>query len=190
MVTEEGKSTLLAFYSLFETSNKDGRIGAVLVTDHFGVPQEFRCSHPVKPTAIQRQLYGNSLEPYLGIQLCGIPLVQSLKLRPSLIIVNREYLLSLRQDSPYPVIFLHRAGETIELESLDAAEDAKKRVRIESPSKRFQPLIIVAQASYEEDRDRAREIIEPIFSHLDLYEPFERMHKAVEVLGKQDSRFQ
>ena len=40
------------------------------------------------------------------------------------------------------------------------------------------------------DEEEAKEILDSIFSHLDPYEPFERIQKAVEVLGKQDNRFQ
>ena len=188
MDTNEEKGILLGFLSLFETPNKDGKLGAILITDHNGVPQEFRCSHPVKPTAIQKPLYGNTLEPYVGIQLCGIPLIQSIKLKPNLIIVDKEFLLKVRNESPFPVIFLHRAGETMEVESSDGSENTKQR--LESSTGTFQPVIIMAHSDYREDQDSAREIIEDIFSHLDPYEPFERMQKAIEVLGKQDNRFQ
>jgi len=176
MNINEKKDTLLGFLSLFETLNKDGKIGAILITDHNGVPQEFRCSHPVKPTAIQKPLYGETLEPYIGIQLCGIPLIQSIQLRPTLIIVDKEFLLDVREESPYPLIFLRRAGEAIEVES----SNSKKRIRI----------IIMPHPDFVEDEEKAKEILDKIFSYLDPYEPFERMKKAVEVLGKQDNRFQ
>lgn len=185
MDTNEEKNVFLGFLSLFETPNKDGKIGAILITDHNGVPQEFRCSHPVKPTAIQKPLYGDTLEPYIGIQLCGIPLIKSLQLKPTLIIVNKEFLLEVREDSPYPLIFFRRAGEAIEVEP----SDSKKRVRIDCPTGRFQPIIIMPHPDFVEDEEKAKEILDSIFSHLDPYEPFERMQKAVEVLGKQDNRF-
>jgi len=47
---------MLAFLSLCETLSRDGYIGAILVTDERGIPQEFRCTYPVKPTMIQRVL--------------------------------------------------------------------------------------------------------------------------------------
>jgi hypothetical protein len=69
------QNVLLGFLTLQETLNKDGYIGAILITDTGGVPQEFRCTHPVKPTVIQKPLYGDTLEPYIGVNLCGVPLV-------------------------------------------------------------------------------------------------------------------
>jgi len=186
MKTDNEKDVLLGFLSLFETPARDGKIGAILITDSNGVPQEFRCSHPVKPTAIQKPLYGDTLEPYIGVQLCGIPLLNSIQLKPTLIIVDKEFLLEVREGSPYPAIFIRRAGEAIELKS----SEEKERVRIDSPTGRFQPIIIISHPDFGEDKEKAQEILNDIFNHLDPYEPFERMKKAVEVLGKQDNRFQ
>ncbi|MBC8358135.1 MAG: hypothetical protein ISS41_08485 [Candidatus Aminicenantes bacterium] len=190
MPENEEKNLLLGFLSLFETENEDGKLGAILITDHQGVPQEFRCTYPIKPTTIQKPLYGNTLEPYIGTKLCGIPLIQSIQSKPSIIIVDKEFLLDVREESPCPLIFLHRAGEVMEVESSDSKKSTLKKERIESSTGRYQPIIIMAHSDYEEDRDTARKILEEIFSHLDPYEPFERMNKAVEVLGKQDNRFQ
>jgi len=183
------KGILLGFLSLFETSHKDGMIGAILITDQNGVPQEFRCTHPIRATAIQKPLYGNTLEPYIGIQLSGVPLLHSIQLEPSLIIVNKDFLLNVRDESPCPVIFLYRAGEAIEVGSPGPTTSPLKRDRIESSAGRFQPVVVRAHPNYDEDRDPAIKIIEQIFSHLDPCEPFERMEKAIEVLGKQDDRF-
>ena len=69
------RDQFLGFLALYETSGNEGYLGAILVTNNQGVPQEFRCTHPVKPTNIQKPLYGNTLEPYIGITLCGAPLI-------------------------------------------------------------------------------------------------------------------
>ena len=87
------KNVSLGFLTLSSTQNQDGYLGAILITDVQGVPKEFRCTHPVKPTTIQKPLYGNTLEPYIGVDLCGVPLISSISNKPSLILVNNEYLL-------------------------------------------------------------------------------------------------
>src|SRR3990170_6152507 len=94
--TNEEIKQLLGFLALQETSSHDGYLGAILITDLQGVPQEFRCTHPVKPTTIQKPLYGDTLEPYIGVKLCGIPLVESIQNQPALIIVEKEFLLDVR----------------------------------------------------------------------------------------------
>src|SRR4030042_5256124 len=103
MSPNEGNNYLLAFFAIYKTSSNDGYLGAVLVTDLQGIPQEFRCTHLVKPTAIQKPLYGDTLEPYIGVNLCGIPLIESIQNKPSLIMVHREFLLGVRTASPCPV---------------------------------------------------------------------------------------
>ncbi|GFP27289.1 MAG: hypothetical protein DDT22_00800 [candidate division WS2 bacterium] len=186
----EEQNMLLGFSALYETSTHDGYLGAILITDLQGIPQEFRCTHPVKPTTIQKPLYGNTLEPYIGVNLCGIPLIESIQSKPSLIVVHKEFLLGVRITSPCPVIFVRRAGEAIDIKTSGSSETTLRRGRIDCSTGRFQPIIFVPHPDFDDDITSAREILEKIFSYLDPIEPFERMAKAIEVLGKQDKRFQ
>jgi hypothetical protein len=191
MNVNKGKSNLLlGFLALHETSSHDGYLGAILVTDFQGIPQEFRCTHPVKPTILQRPLYGEALESYIGVNLCGIPLIESIQNKPSLIVVHKEFLLGVRTASSCPAIFVRRAGEAIDIKASDSSDKKLKRERIDCPTGRFQPLVLTPHFDFNEDITSAREILGEIFSYLDPIEPFERMLKAIEVLGKQDKRFQ
>jgi len=69
----------IGFYALLSTTDNKGFVGALLITDDLGKPEEFRVTYPVKPTTLQRQLYGDSLIPHIGIELCGKPLYQALR---------------------------------------------------------------------------------------------------------------
>lgn len=189
-VGAEDQSRLLGFLGFYETSTHDGHLGAILVTNLQGVPQEFRCTHPVKPTTIQKPLYGNTLEPYVGVDLCGVPLVQSVQNKPSLLIVHKDFLLGVRTTTDCPVILVRRAGEAIDVKPSDSTETTPRRERIDSTTGRFQPIILEAHPDFDDDLVSARPTLETIFSYLDPIEPFERMAKAVEVLSKQDKRFQ
>ena len=187
----EAEQSRLGFLALYETANHDGYLGAILVTDMRGVPQEFRCTHPVKPTTIQRPLYGDALEPHIAVNLCGIPLITAIQHKPALVVVNREFLLEVRPASSCPIVFVRRAGEAIEVEgSSRRSENTSKRQRIDSSTGRFQPIIFIPHSDFTDDVAPAKGTLEEIFTHLDPLEPFERMVKAVEVLGKQDERFQ
>lgn len=186
----EGKNVLLGFLSLYETSSHDVYLGAILITDLQGIPQEFRCTHPVKPTTIQKPLYGDTLEPYIGVNLCGIPLIKSIQNEPSIIVVYKDFLLGVRTASPCPVIFIRRAGEAIDIKPSDSSETTSKRERIDCPTGKFQPIVCASHPDYDDDITSAKENLEKIFNYLDPLEPFERMAKAIEVLSKQDKRFQ
>ena len=187
MKTEQKETNkLLGFLGFYETQEHDGYLGTILITNMQGVPQEFRCTHPVKPTMIQKPLYGNTLEPYIGITLCSIPLIESIQNKPALIIVQKEFLLDIRPTNPCPVIFIRRAGEVMEIKT---PETKLKRERVDCSTGRFQPIICSPHPEFEEDLHSARELLERIFTHFDPLEPFERMSKAIETLAKQDERF-
>ncbi|OQY95424.1 MAG: hypothetical protein B6D41_06160 [Chloroflexi bacterium UTCFX4] len=188
MPTRTEQNITLAFLSLYMTMTKDGYLGAILVTDSQGVPLEFRCTHPVKPNTIQKSLYGDTLVPHIGTNLCGIPLLKAIQNKPSLVIVNSDYMLNTRFGSAYPIVFVRRAGETIEVKSVDG-KDAEIKQRLDSSSGKFQPIIIESHCDFD-DGTIGRKILEPLFSELDPLEPFQRMSKSIEVLTQQDKKFQ
>ena len=79
-MTTDGVSSvdLLAFFAVRRTLDDIGYVGAVLVTDSQGIPKEFRCTHPIKPSTVQKALFGGNLEPHIDIDLCGKPLMEAL----------------------------------------------------------------------------------------------------------------
>ena len=186
----EEEKMLLGFLTLIGTASQNGYIGAILITDVQGIPQEFRCTHPVKPTAIQKPLYGDALEPFIGINLCGVPLIKKIENRPTVIVVNRDYLMAIRDDTSPPVIFIRRAGQAIDIKNHEGAIEKKRRIRVECGTGRFQPIILESKPDYEDDITTAMGILENIFNYFDLLEPFDRITQAIQLLVKQDKRFQ
>lgn len=187
----EEEKNLIGFLGLYETLSQDGYIGSILITDHQGRPQEFRCTYQIKPTTIQKPLYGETLEPHIGVNLCGIPLIKSIQSEPSLIVVNKEFLIDIREESPCPVIFIRRAGEAIDIKESNSSDITLRRERIDCSTGRFQPIIIKLHTNYyDDDINNTRKTLEKVFTHLDPIEPFERIEKAIEILSKQDKRFQ
>ena len=177
---------LIAFMDLFSTSG-EGYLGAVFITDRLGVPQEFRCTHSVKPNKVQKMLYGDTLQPHVGVNLCGIPLIKQITNKPSLIIIRKDFFLGMRPEIEFPVVLVRRAGETIEVS--DSGNEKGKRDRIECPSGKFQSIIIESHTEFNDDSRIGKEFLEKLFSSFDPIEPFERMEKAVEVLGNQKEEF-
>lgn len=178
----------VVFVDILPTKAGAGFIGAALVTDFHGVPVEFRCTHPVKPTEIQRQLYGSTLEKYVGVELCGKPLLKSLENRAKLAFVKRELLLEVRDANSPPLLFLRRAGEVPRIESADSS--AATEMNVDSRNASFQSIVVRVRSDFPDDLHEAKDLIEDIFENVDPIEPFERIAKAVEALSKQDTRFQ
>lgn len=187
------KINTVAFLSMYETAGKDGYLGALLITDSYGVPQEFRCTHPVKPTTIQKPLYGDTLVPHIGVNLCGLPLIKLINAKPSIIMVDKNYLLDIRPKCAYPIVFVRRAGEAIDVRSSDEASGKNlgpTRERVDCPNKKFQPIVIEPHPDFDEDRSVMKVVLDEIFKQMDPIEPFQRIAKALNILGKQDTRFQ
>lgn len=176
----------LGFMSLKVGSADGSYIGAVLVTDQSGFPQEFRCTHPVKPTAVQKSLYGASLEPHIGIELCGRPLFASLVRRPTILFLTRVTLLDLRPSLPIPTLVIGKAGEAFQVRTEGSPQ--RPMMQIESPTGRFSPVNIQAHPDYLGDRTVATQELQQIA--FDPLEVFTRISTAIEQLVKQDQRFQ
>ncbi|MDD3878687.1 MAG: hypothetical protein PHP26_01700, partial [Syntrophomonas sp.] len=179
----------IAFVGLYETANKEGYLGAMLIADTHGVPGEFRCTHPVKPNPIQKPLYGHTLEYHIGVNLCGVPLIKAAQLKPRIIVVNREVLLDIRLGIEIPVSFIRRAGEAIEIRDANSNETSG-RDRLDCPTGKFNPIMIYSNPRFANDQIFIREFLAQNFGHLDPLEPFERIETAIKVLGEQDKRFQ
>jgi hypothetical protein len=176
----------IGFFSLCETALPDSYVGATLVTDGQGIPLEFKCTHSLKPTAIQKSLYGDKLKPFVAINLCAVPLFGSLTNKPTIVFVNQPYTLSFRTEIELPVIYVNRQGETINLQN-ETSEKFKKK--IENSNGLFIPIIIQPHPDFENDLKDNSNLIADLFNSFDLSEPFERIKKSVEILGNTDTKF-
>src|ERR1035438_9283152 len=73
------QQTSIAFLGYREFDDGAAYRGAILVTDEWSKPLEFRCTAPVRPTDLQRTLYGKSMLPHILTELIGAPLISSVR---------------------------------------------------------------------------------------------------------------
>jgi hypothetical protein len=177
----------IAFFNLYELEGGESLIASILITDEFGIPLEFKCTQSIKPTAIQKTLYGDKMKSYISVNLCGLPLLSSINNHPEIIYVNSRPLLELRNVIEIPTLFVSRVGEVISLSSSDEIENEK--FKLEDKSGQFQPLILQSNNSYSDDLKNTQELANTLFENFDLVEPFERMLKSIIILGNNDSKF-
>ena len=86
---------MLGFLALFDTEVGHGRCGAAMVTNERGVPLEFRVSEPVRPSPLRRAIYGESLWPYVEVELIARRLLAELRRLPALVLTNRIGVLDV-----------------------------------------------------------------------------------------------
>ncbi len=155
--------------------------GAFLLSDLNTKPIEFRCTNPIRPTSLQTMLYGNTLEQHIMVELIGLPLVNSIKERPALILVREPAFLGIRPRIDYPVIQV-ASEESI---PISAAADGNADHLLHSTSGRFEPVVLTTHNKFTSDRDQAKSILNEIFETYDLLEPFSRIETALEQVHAQ-----
>lgn len=181
-----GTSPLLGFLVFEKTTNQDGFIGALMVTDGRGYPLEFRATTPVKPSLVQRTLYGGQLEHYVGVELCGYALIRESSRKPRVILVPDRTMLDAADATDAEVVAIWRAGESLKVEEGGVAAS---RGTIKSSGQTAQPLVYEGRFT---DSDRERDALaqlEDCAGRFDLVEAFERMRTALELLAKEDPRY-
>ncbi len=160
----------------------------MLITDNLGKPEEFRVTYPVKPSNLQRLLYGDSLLPHIGIELTAKPLWNSIKFRPDVLVVSEDQFLPLATNIECLVVQLDRLGDKLTINT--GAEETSRVSKVVSASGRFVPLAVKFPTNYtEEQRAQAMTLLERFFIVLDLPEPFQRIETAIKALASQDEKF-
>jgi hypothetical protein len=146
--------------------------GGVLITDIETKPYEFRCTSPVRPTSIQRMLYGNTLEEYIYVELIGVPLIKAAKEKPSLVLVQTPLLLRIRPSLSCPVVLVRHNPQQATISSGTGEGELK-------------PIAISAHREFPAEASAAQAMLTPLLQERDLLEPFERLRVALAESHKQ-----
>ena len=107
----------LAFLDLTTLENGTVLRGGCLVTDLETNPMEFRCTAAIRPTELQRMLYGKKLIEYVCKDLVGIPILEKIKIKPDIVLVRISEFLRLRPHGAIPIIFVEREQDKVRLQS-------------------------------------------------------------------------
>lgn len=179
---EDARGPKVGFICVRDLGQSTYRAG-LLVLDAFGKPLEFRATNALRPDKVQRILYGASLFPTIARDLCGRPLLDSLRDRPEIVLADHEAFLPLHTPQT-TVVYLRSAGETLEIDTdgeRDPSEEEIVPARFEPLTARFAPG--VADDHRLDMRRRLRELSE----NINLLEPFERISRALEAIHKQEA---
>lgn len=176
----------LAFLSYVETEKGLAGRGAALVTDHVTKPLEFRCTTPVRPSPVQRTLYGATLRSHIAVDdLVGVPLIGAIQERPQVVIVQDMAFLGLRPNIAHHMVCISKQGERFADESGGNSKESRDPGVLLCDSGRFQPLNAITHWEHSGELSAILEILRPVFSHADLLEPFARIEKAIAEVERQ-----
>jgi len=162
----------LMFLAAQRFENGEAFRGAFLITDSDTTPLEFRCTSPVRPSNLQKTLYGRILEQHILINLIGLPLIRSSKNKFNLILVRDPLFLELRPQIDIPLLRIFKDTE-------DDSVTGEKPLLIASDSGKFEPVLMAAHHEFVDEREIMRASLSDIFQRRSLLEPFERISIAL-----------
>ncbi len=154
----------IAFLDTASFENGAATRGGVLVTDIESRPYEFRCTSPIRPTSVQRMLYGSTLEEYIFMELIALPLIKAMKEKLALVLVRNPTLLRVRPRLSYPMGLVRRDQKT------PIAADAQTEMR---------PVTISTHRDYPAELAAIQTALASLIQERDLLEPFERIQVAL-----------
>ncbi|MCL2767151.1 MAG: hypothetical protein FWE49_00245 [Synergistaceae bacterium] len=159
--------------------------GAVLASDLRGIPVDFRYTEPIRPTKLEKVLYGNALEVYLKEELILESLIRAVEAKPALWICREQNLLApLRFFTKSKAIMLMNSNH----HPLDSAGDIESTgengvyfVQADSVSA---PLKITFQPNVAENEVKfVVNLLVNASQTMELTEPFSRMQKALRTIA-------
>jgi hypothetical protein len=147
----------IAFLDAGIFNNGEAYRGGCLVTDTETNPLEFRCTSAVKPTEMQKILYGSQLISYVYKELFGLPIIAKLENKPNLIVVKSSHFLSIRQRIDIPVVLVLGLDGSIQFDVM---------------------------TGFDDDKTHSIQILEK-FSREAVFQPFERVQIAIQFAHEQ-----
>lgn len=169
-------STAIGFLGFKEFDDGEAYRGAILVADDSSKPLEFRCTAPVRPTSLQRTLYGQSLLPHVLTELIGAPLISSVREKPQLILIMEEAYFDVRHKTPIPVIRVRQSAS----KSKQDDQTKSKSLLLQSASGKFAQVEIEAHWKFPGDLDGCGERLRDLFGRWNLTEPFQRLSEGLQ----------
>ena len=135
-------------------------LGAVMLTDYRTRPVHFSFVSPVRPTRMQRLLYGHTLDEHIRIDVITQRLWKELSCRPTVLFVDAPELVAARQIAGLPTAFL------------------RKEVNSQLEPNKLTPLRYDTAQNID-DQEVIGQILASLEAFVDLVDPFTRMREAL-----------
>lgn len=169
----------LGYFSSRKTEEQ--YIGGIMITDQLSIPIEFKYTDPIKPTRIHKIIFGKVLEKYLGEEVIKKNLFKEIKNVPSVYFVTELELLGEDTVNHVPMVAL----QTTSLPGLSAAGEfqrVKDKEIIIQPLTSTNPLKITFFSPEPDVQERVLNLLRSVIDKVDIYEPFDRVEKALQAL--------
>ena len=146
----------IGYLSVLEVPSGNGYSQVLFIVDENGYPVDYAYTDNITITETQRLLFGTTLRHYLITKVFGTQLLDDIESVPSILFVDSEDLLAIRENIEVPVFYLDR------------------NKRYENSEKG-----LVTNEKYSNDRVEAKGILETCEENFDISEPFSRITEAI-----------
>jgi len=153
-------------YLMVNRTGENEYVGGIMVTDPYAIPVEFKYSEPIKPTGLQKILYGNSIEKYLLVDVIAKKLLQNLEEKPKFILIEDARMLDIQFKVPIIYISIPKKSE-----------ESKEKIREELTKETLESgYDIIFSGTLTSDDTKW---LERISEEIDIMEPFHRLKEAL-----------
>lgn len=147
-------------YLVCATDAAGGYVGAILLTDNRARPLHFAFVQPVKPTKLQRILYGSTLDEHIKVDVIAHKLWQGLPNPPDVLFVDAPDLVLARRITGVPTAFIGKAQDS------EANSSSLSILRYDI-------------GPHKKDENFVGEIVVALEGTCNLLEPFSRIRDAL-----------
>jgi hypothetical protein len=161
--------------------------GASLVVDFRGIPMDFRYTDPIRPTRLERILYGSALEVYLREELILESLIGAVETKPSFWVCREPDLLApLKAITKGKALFLAPSSRS----PLDAAGNVESGgetgvYMIQADSVSAPLRVTFPEHTRDDEVKQTAAVLVEAAKTMELFEPFGRIQKALSSLGEE-----
>lgn len=157
---EKNPAEIMLAYLMCPQDAAGAYLGALMLTDHRTRPQHFSFVSPIRPTKIQRILYGSTLDEHLKVDVIGNKLLKDLPYVPEILLVETAELLAVRRVAHLPTAFLTKAR--------DGEVEPGRLTSLQYDT-----------GAYTDDQEVVGQVLASLETTVDLVEPFNRMREAL-----------
>lgn len=165
--------------TLFENN---AYLGGVMITDHHGVPLDFKYTDPTVPTKVQRILYGKVLEQYVRYDVIVGALCKDLEHQPSFFVVSQHQLFDIAEvNNNLTLVSLQRTQFNPLGEKGTVTRSKDNEVLVQGWSDPS-PLRVVFGKSTPDVQEGIIKDVLSLSKHMDVVEPLERVETVLKTL--------
>ena len=182
-----GSAKQLIGYLMID-SQEDYFRGAALVTDSRGIPSDFRYTEPVRPTKLERILYGNALDIYLREDIILDNLLGAVQTKPVIWILSDEGLIDpVQRISRLPAMVIVGSARSPLEQSGQFEPTGEEGVFMLQADNISAPFRLTVSQENVSKISQFAELLTAVAEEMELTEPFTRIQRALEAVAETET---